>query len=80
MNRISSSIIRELSSNHCSYPTPGSNYWSVLVKVRKYGSDVLVVSVHQSTFTIAGEFGVVYKAQYTEPEGEIGYKNNPQWL
>ena len=23
---------------------------------------------------IAGEFGVVYKAQYTEPEGEIGYK------
>ena len=22
----------------------------------------------------AGEFGVVYKAQHTEPEGDIGYK------
>ena len=23
-----------------------------------------------------GEFGVVYKAQYTEPEGDIGYKTS----
>ena len=28
----------------------------------------------QSTTT--GEFGVVYKAQYTEPEGDIGYKTS----
>ena len=25
---------------------------------------------------ITGEFGVVYKAQYTEPEGDIGYKTS----
>ena len=24
----------------------------------------------------AGEFGVVYKAHYTEPEGDIGYKTS----
>ena len=27
-------------------------------------------------YTIPGEFGVVYKAQYTEPEGDIGYKTS----
>ena len=25
---------------------------------------------------VIGEFGVVYKAQYTEPEGDIGYKTS----
>ena len=28
------------------------------------------------SFVITGEFGVVYKAQYTEPEGDIGYKTS----
>ncbi|MGJ8945967.1 hypothetical protein AB9K17_24050, partial [Salmonella enterica subsp. enterica serovar Kentucky] len=26
--------------------------------------------------SLTGEFGVVYKAQYTEPEGDIGYKTS----
>ena len=29
-----------------------------------------------SALHIVGEFGVVYKAQYTEPEGDIGYKTS----
>ena len=30
----------------------------------------------ECVYTITGEFGVVYKAQYTEPEGDIGYKTS----
>ena len=28
------------------------------------------------SYSFTGEFGVVYKAQYTEPEGDIGYKTS----
>ncbi len=74
MNRISSSIIRELSSNML---IPYSRL--KLLECVGQGMIRCYMILHcsfslQSTTT--GEFGVVYKAQHTEPEGDIGYKTS----
>ena len=39
-------------------------------------NNYIILSSTIIQYIIAGEFGVVYKAQYTEPEGDIGYKTS----
>ena len=36
--------------------------------------DTSLFPFHSKVHATTGEFGVVYKAQHTEPEGDIGYK------
>ena len=76
MKRISSSIIRELSSNML---IP----YTRLKLMECVGQGMLCIQtglvsnyLNLFSYTITGEFGVVYKAQYTEPEGDIGYKTS----
>ena len=76
MNRINSSIIRELSSNMLIPYTRLKLLECVgqgihIIRKEKY----INVNSHSHLHT-TGEFGVVYKAQHTEPEGDIGYKTS----
>ena len=77
MNRISSSIIRELSSNMLIPYTRLKLLECVGQGIYSLCGNVMYVVMNRSyslPYTNIGEFGVVYKAQLTEPEGDIGYK------
>ena len=76
MNRISSSIIRELSSNMLIPYTRLKLLECVGQGIHIIRKEKCInVNSHSHLHTI-GEFGVVYKAQHTEPEGDIGYKTS----
>ena len=73
MNRISSSIIRELSSNML---IPYTRLKLMECVGQGMEQKFSTTSTNFKCFTLTGEFGVVYKAQQTEPEGDIGYKTS----
>ena len=76
MNRISSSIIRELSSNML-IPYTRLKLMECVGQGKETQAEFFNYPSLSSCYcVIAGEFGVVYKAQYIEPEGDIGYKTS----
>ena len=61
-------------ANYVRFPTENSVTEKLISDI-----DPIQLCTHCLSLSIpftTGEFGVVYKAQYTEPEGDIGYKTS----